>query len=379
MVVATNRPAIPARLGELLLDKGLEWMEVSFAKLYNCVKGQRRIGALLVDTDAIEAAQIKRLESTVKYLRERGVPTLFINNSVGIDLERYPGAVLVEGTGEEKLAAAVADAIDSALEQTDRATELTLNAERSLADDTAEQLKMAGEVQKSFLPKRLPNSETVRWATLYQPADWVSGDIYDVARLDEQHIGFYIADAVGHSMPAALLTMFIKQAIVMRETKENTYRIFGPLDVMRNLNRRMCEQNLGQLFATCCYCLLNVRTLQLTYCRGGHCYPVLIRKDGTLGQLEARGSLIGIFEEAEFRQESVQLEHGDKVLIYSDGVEKAVGRCDDSSRFVFDENFISIAKYRIEHFMSEFGQLARHMKIVPAEVDDITAIGLEIL
>ncbi|KKK92182.1 hypothetical protein LCGC14_2705480, partial [marine sediment metagenome] len=129
--------------------------------------------------------------------------------------------------------------------------------ESSIHEDTANQLKMAGEVQRNFLPQQLPDSDVTKWAAIWRPAEWVSGDIYDVTRLDEKHIGFYIADAVGHSMPAALLTMFLKQAIVMRQTTGNDYRIFDPLEVMTNLNRKMVEQELnGCLFATCCYCLL---------------------------------------------------------------------------------------------------------------------------
>jgi sigma-B regulation protein RsbU (phosphoserine phosphatase) len=111
------------------------------------------------------------------------------------------------------------------------------------------------------------------------PAEWVSGDIYDVARIDEQHIGFYLADAVGHSMPAALLTIFIKQSLAMRETIGNTYRIFAPAEVMRNLNLKMLGQKLsGYQFATCCYCLLNIRTRQLTFARAGHPYPILFAR-----------------------------------------------------------------------------------------------------
>ena len=55
--------------------------------------------------------------------------------------------------------------------------------------------------------------------TLFRPAGYVSGDLYDVARLDERRIGFYVADAVGHGMPAALLTMFIKHALVTKEVR----------------------------------------------------------------------------------------------------------------------------------------------------------------
>ena len=116
----------------------------------------------------------------------------------------------------------------------------------SEANGATEQLKMAGQVQRNFLPARLPDNEDLRWSAVFQPADWVSGDIYDVARLDEEHIGFYITDAVGHSMPAALLTMFLKQALVMRETQGNEYRIFEPLEVIEHLNAKMAEQKLIQ-------------------------------------------------------------------------------------------------------------------------------------
>jgi sigma-B regulation protein RsbU (phosphoserine phosphatase) len=249
-----------------------------------------------------------------------------------------------------------------------------------LADDTAVQLKMAGQVQRAFLPAQLPNSEKLYFATVYRPADWVSGDIYDVARLDEQHIGFYIADAVGHSMPAALLTMFLKQAIVMRETTGNDYRIFSPAEVVRNLNDRMVAQNLGgSLFATCCYCLLNVDSMQLTYARAGHPYPVLIRNGQEPVQLKQRGGLLGIFPEAEFEQETIQLERGDKIFIYSDGCDPMVGECDDEGEFVFDEMFISITDKPVEQIPAEFEALVNDRNIPSSEIDDITALALEIM
>ena len=99
---------------------------------------------------------------------------------------------------------------------------------QAFADNMAEQLRMAGLVQRDFLPSQLPNSDRLRWAAIFLPAEWVSGDIYDIVRIDEQHIGFYVVDVVGHGMPAALLTIFLKQALVMRETTGNSYRIFSP-------------------------------------------------------------------------------------------------------------------------------------------------------
>jgi len=172
-----------------------------------------------------------------------------------------------------------------------------LSMTKSLADNLAEQLRLAGLVQQDFLPTHMPNTDEVRWASIFMPVEWVSGDIYDMVRIDEQHIGFYVADVVGHGMPAALLTIFLKQALLMRETYDSNYRIFPPTEVIKNLNVRMAAQKLsGYQFATCCYCLLNTKTRQLTYARAGHPYPILIRPGQQPEQLQIRGSLLGVFE-----------------------------------------------------------------------------------
>ena len=238
---------------------------------------------------------------------------------------------------------------------------------------------MAGLVQHDFLPTQLPNTDEVQWATSFMPAEWVSGDIYDVVRIDEQHIGFYVADAVGHSMPAALLTIFLKQTLAMRETIDNNYRIFSPAEVIKNLNARMAAQKLsGYQFATCCYCLLNVKTLQLTYARAGHPYPILIRLHEPPRQLETRGSLLGIFEHAEYVQQSVQLQLGDKLLLYSDGAEPFIGNFDDLSGFDFTEEFYEMKDLPIIDMFDRLNTIVQKKKVDPSEVDDITAVGFEI-
>jgi sigma-B regulation protein RsbU (phosphoserine phosphatase) len=249
-----------------------------------------------------------------------------------------------------------------------------------LADNLTEQLRLAGLVQQDFLPAKLPNTDKVQWASIFLPAEWVSGDIYDIARIDEQHIGFYVADIVGHGMPAALLTIFLKQALVMRETIDNNYRIFSPVEVMKNLNLRMAAQKLsGYQFATCCYCLLNTKTLQLTYSRAGHPYPILIRPGKEPEQLETRGSLLGIFEQAEYVQGTIQLQPGDKLLLYSDGAEPFIGSFNDQGRFDFYEEFCKITDLPIAEVMDSFNALMKKREIESSEIDDITLLGLEIL
>jgi sigma-B regulation protein RsbU (phosphoserine phosphatase) len=204
-------------------------------------------------------------------------------------------------------------------------------------------------------------------------------DIYDVTRLDEQHVGFYIADAVGHAMPAALLTIFVKQAMVLRETIGNNYRIFSPAEVMRALNQRMAAQKLsGYQFATCCYCLLNTKTLQMTYTRAGHPYPILLRPDEPLRQLEAGGSLLGIFECAEYTQQTIQLKPGDKLILYSDGAEPFIGSSNGLTGFNFTEQFSRIKDLPIVEMLERFDVIAQNTRVAPSEVDDVTALGLEV-
>jgi sigma-B regulation protein RsbU (phosphoserine phosphatase) len=248
-----------------------------------------------------------------------------------------------------------------------------------LADNLTEQLRLAGLVQQDFLPAKLPNTEEVQWATLFLPAEWVSGDIYDIVRIDEQHIGFYVADIVGHGMPAALLTIFLKQALIMRETIGNNYRIFSPAEVVGNLNMRMTAQKLsGYQFATCCYCLLNTKTLQLTYARAGHPYPILIRPGQKPVQLQIRGSLLGIFEQAEYVQGTEQLQPGDKLLLFSDGAEPYIGRFEDQGGFDFNKEFCNIKDASIVDMIDSLSAVLQNKAIEPTEADDITVVGLEI-
>ncbi len=250
----------------------------------------------------------------------------------------------------------------------------------SLHAQLSEELRLAGLVQRDFLPEKLPNYDKLRWATVFLPTELVSGDIYDVKPIDEQHVGFYVADVVGHGMPAALLTIFVKQSIIMCETVQNDYRVLSPAELMKNVNMRMSAQKLSDFqFATCCYCLININTLQLTYCRAGHPYPILIRRKEQPQHLETEGLLLGIFEDAEYSQRTIQLQHGDKLLLYSDGAAPFISNSNGTYPFNFSEEFREIIDQPIVEMMDKFSVLVQNKETGPSEIDDITAVGLEIL
>jgi sigma-B regulation protein RsbU (phosphoserine phosphatase) len=252
----------------------------------------------------------------------------------------------------------------------------------SLHTQLSEELRLAGIVQQDFLPEQLPNCDKVRWATFILPAECVSGDIYDVRRIDEQHVGFYVADAVGHGMPAALLSIFINQAIAVYEDTQNNHCVLSPAELMKNVNLRMSAQKLsGCQFVTCCYCLININTLQLTYSRAGHPYPILIRGQEPPRNLEIEGSLLGILAEAEYSQRTIQLQPGDKLLLYSDGAIPFISNSNDITPLNLKDEFHEIIDRPIVEMMDRFSVLAENenKEMKPSEIDDVTAVGLEIL
>lgn len=359
---------------------GYTWDCITARDFQSCIHNRKISGTVILDAGLIDREDAHQFRQIFRELDQKDVPVLLYNCPDYIETTDLQLSAKINSVTYEELWGRIESNVRFYKRlQADLAKKESHICQLKLNKDTAQQLEMAGRVQRNFLPTRLPHTPRTRWATVFRPAEWVSGDIYDIARLDEEHIGFYLADAVGHSMPAALLTMFLKQAAVMRQTINNDYYIFKPWEVMTTLNLRMSEQELsGCLFATCFYGLLNINTLELQYARAGHPYPILIR-NGEPIQLQSRGGLLGVFPEAEFEQQSIQLEMGDKLFIYSDGGEPLIGTDDNKGQFLFNRKFKDISTLPIDAMFDAYNSMAAEHHFSPAETDDVTAIGLEIL
>lgn len=379
-VLFVGNRSVSCDLTALFEAAGYSWDTVSLDDLKNCIENRKIIGCLVVDGSAIDESQTDEYQVLFEKLDADHIALIFYHRPVGISLDNMALAAQTESVGFDTLWARIDSTVKSQKHLHEQLKQKKQPAVLpDVSDDIAEQLEMAGRVQRNFLPTHLPHNEKFRWAKVYRPADWVSGDIYDIARVDEKHIGFYLADAVGHSMPAALLTMFLKQATVMRQTIGSDYYVFQPWEVIRTLNLRMCEQELnGCLFATASYGLLDTETLTLKYARAGHPYSILIRQNRIV-QLETRGGLLGVFPEAEFQQQTLQLYPGDKLFIYSDGGEPMIGEDTDGDGFVFTESFQEICHLPIEEMLAAYNEMAENHTFGPGEFDDVSAIGLEIL
>lgn len=207
-----------------------------------------------------------------------------------------------------------------------------------------EELRMAVKIQREFLPKALPRVGPFGFEVLWRPAGYVSGDIYDVIRLDEHHFGFFIADAVGHGVPAALMTIYIKQALRTKRIEANAprgYRLLEPRETLTLLNRALLEQDGGSTcFATAVYGIVDSRTGQTTLARAGHPLPRLLQADGTTTPLDADGPMLGVFDTDEFTQQTLVLQPGDRLLLFSDGFEMAFPEDARDARQLANEKYI---------------------------------------
>lgn len=185
-----------------------------------------------------------------------------------------------------------------------------------------EQLSLAGQIQNDLLPEPLLDTGPLTISTLYLPADRVSGDIYDISRLDEERLSFSIADATGHGLPAALLTIFIKNSLRGREIVDGSYRIIEPDQLLERLNRDLLGTNLTQCqFITALNAIFDRTTGRIRWARGGVPYPILIRSGEKPRQIPSEGGLIGAFSGQSFEVVTHDFAPGDTLLFYTDGLE----------------------------------------------------------
>ncbi|WP_432799980.1 PP2C family protein-serine/threonine phosphatase [Poriferisphaera sp. WC338] len=251
-----------------------------------------------------------------------------------------------------------------------------------------EELRLASQLQKEFLPRKLPSLNDISFEVLWRPAGYVSGDIYDVVRLDENHIGFFVADAVGHGVPAALMTMYIKRSLQTKKIlpgSEPGYRILEPSEAIAKLNHDMIERQAGKVrFATACYGLLNCKTRTLKIARAGHPYPMILKGNGTTEMIEPEGGLLGVFPDEEFEQAEVTLDAGDRMLLYSDGFEVAfpeLSKGNKDGRLANEqylEEFKMLSEGTLEEVFDRFASKLDQQAGSLNQRDDLTVVCLAV-
>jgi sigma-B regulation protein RsbU (phosphoserine phosphatase) len=239
-----------------------------------------------------------------------------------------------------------------------------------------QELQLASRIQESFLPQSLPDLPEVRFAVHYRPCGHVGGDFYDVSRLDERHVGFYVADAMGHGIPASLLTIFVKRGVRAKEIHGHEYRLVPPGEVLGRLNRDLIDQALSETpFITMAYCLLNFADGTLSFSRSGHPYPLYLPREGPAELWQLEGTLLGVFD-TDYKVRTERLRPGDKLLLYTDGIDAA---CFEKQLPGTPSLLACADRHRNLPIQELVGRVARDLFHQTRQADDLTLLGLEML
>lgn len=181
------------------------------------------------------------------------------------------------------------------------------------------ELELAREVQQSILPHSLPEVPGYHFAARSQPAGYVSGDFYDIFPLDKGRLGILMGDVSGKGAGAALL-MALSRSLIRAEAKHSR----SPERVLQRVHRHLQEMSQADAFVTAFYGVLDPAKGTLHYARAGHDRPLLASAEVEACLfLAAKGIVLGAWDQVDLDEDTVQLQPGDTLVLYSDGITEA--------------------------------------------------------
>ena len=222
------------------------------------------------------------------------------------------------------------------LEQRNRELQQSVEKGAQQLEMQAQEMQRAREIQQSLLPKEIPQLEGFEVAAAWRPAREVSGDYYDVFKLDEHRLGVCIADVVGKGVAAALLMANVQAAVrAYASSAENAAQL------CTKVNRLLCENLATGKFVTFLYGVLNNETRTFDYCNAGNVCPVLVSQ-GTVRSIAVGGAVLGVFPEWQYESANLALGSGDRLLLVTDGITEA----SDAAEQEFGEEKLAEAALR---------------------------------
>ena len=199
-------------------------------------------------------------------------------------------------------------------------------AEHSQLELLKTDLAVAHEIQQAILPRIFPpfpeNEKEIDLAALMVPAKDVGGDFYDFFRIDKNRIGVVIADVSGKGVPAAIF-MAVSRTLI-RTVGLQDYPIAQAITKSNNL---LSSESVNSMFVTVFYGIYHIDTGELEYCNAGHNSPYILRANGSVEQMPtSTNCIVGIMEGMAYESDRTQLEVGDTLVMYTDGVNEAFNR-----------------------------------------------------
>ncbi len=240
------------------------------------------------------------------------------------------------------------------------------------------ELETAGEIQKSLLPDSDLKIDNIVTAWRFEPCGHIGGDIFQIHKISEEQIGIYMLDVCGHGVSAALIAVTISQFLMSLHNRMRlTCKLFTPEAVMNRLDKEFPMERFDCFFSIV-HATLNIKTGCFVYSNAGHMPPLILRSTGYLEKLETHGAAIGSGFGAAFSQEEKQLNVGDRLILYTDGLIENFGmdgEREGKDRFhAFMENFYHLPTQELVEMAFETADRQRGGS-VPS--DDMSLIAVE--
>jgi sigma-B regulation protein RsbU (phosphoserine phosphatase) len=239
------------------------------------------------------------------------VPLIYKGNAIGVFDLQSPFVNYFTQAHEETLAA-LASQVAVAIENA-RLYERVVAAEARLDRE----LKFAREIQYSLIPDKYPAIPGLTFWAEFRPARILGGDLYDFFPYEEDLVAIAIGDVSGKGAPAALYAALASGILRTRASRK-----YPPAQMLQLVNQSLRHRAIEGRFMSLCYAVYDARTRTLKFANSGAPPPILC-KQGKTEVLSIPGFPLGMFDEAEYREVEVQLEPGDSVVFYTDGLSEA--------------------------------------------------------
>jgi len=242
----------------------------------------------------------------------------------------------------------------------------------------ATELNVATQIQASMLPCIFPafpdRAEFDVYAAML-PAKEVGGDFYDFFLIGDTHLGVVVADVSGKGVPAALFMVIAKTLI-----KNHVQAGENPGDVFTNVNNQLCENNEADMFVTAWMGILEIESGKITYVNAGHNPPLIKKANGSFEYLKSHpGFVLAGMEDIIYHQNDIQLDAGDILFLYTDGVTEATNAQDElygegRLKNVLDQNAVLPLERLLPDIKADIDVFVNGAE----QADDITMLALKI-
>ncbi len=236
------------------------------------------------------------------------------------------------------------------------------------------EVQLARQIQRTFLPDHLPEYPNWDLAATWITARQVGGDFYDVFELPGDRLGLFIADVSDKGIPAALF-MALTRTLVRAAVIDSQ----SPAEVMRRVNALIIPDNQQVMFVTAFYGVLLIKQGELIYANAGHNPPVLVPGKGhEIAILRKTGAALGIIDELDMEERTIQLDEGDLLLLYTDGLTEAFS----PSQELFGEERVMEILRKTHHLTARRildkleGEITQYMENIPPS-DDLTMLAVK--